>query len=136
MHLFLKDIGIQHNSFFLVLLDPDLAGVNPRDPSLNRLMKQKILRECITNFWYFIREVVRIPTQGGEVGGGVRYELNRGNLAFHFLHDKALEDVAFLDVVVLHDAHAALVTGGDFLDRVLEALQGSDLALVDDDVVP
>ena len=35
MHLFLKDIGIVNNAFFLVLMDPDLAGVNPRDPRLN-----------------------------------------------------------------------------------------------------
>lgn len=84
MHLFLKDIGIQHNSFFLVLLDPDLAGINPRDPNLNRMMKQKILRECITNFWYFIREVVRVPDSGGTVGGGIPYRLHRGNLALNF----------------------------------------------------
>ena len=29
IHLFLKDIGIVNNAFFLVLMDPDLAGVNP-----------------------------------------------------------------------------------------------------------
>lgn len=84
MHNFLKAKGIQNNKFFLVLLDPDLAGVDPRDPRLNAFMKQKILRECINNYWYFIREVVRIPDQGGTKGSGVRYKLHRANLAFNF----------------------------------------------------
>ena len=58
MYEFLKDIGIKNNSFFLVLLDPDLVGVNPRDPRLNRMMKTKIFQECMRNYWYFIREVI------------------------------------------------------------------------------
>ena len=37
------------------------------------------------NFWYFIREIIRIPAEGGTVGGGVRYKLHRGNLAMNFL---------------------------------------------------
>ena len=60
MHHFLKAKGINNNKFFLVLFDPDLAGIDPRDPKLNRMMKQKVLRECITNYWYFLREIVRI----------------------------------------------------------------------------
>lgn len=33
----------------------------------------------------FLREVVRIPIQGGTVGSGARYKLHRGNLAMNFL---------------------------------------------------
>lgn len=84
MHYYLKQTGRQNNKFFLVIYDPDLIGVDPRDPNLNTVMKRKILRECIINFWYFIREVVRIPDQGGAVGGGARYKLHRGNLALNF----------------------------------------------------
>jgi len=84
MHYYLKDRGIKNNAFFLALLDPGLAGVNPRDPRLNRMMKQRILRECLFNYWYFIREVVKIPDQGGAVGSGVSYILTRGNLALNF----------------------------------------------------
>lgn len=81
MHYYLRDIGIQNNAFMLVLLDPDLAGIDPHDRRLNTFMKQKVLRECISNYWYFLREVVRIPDQGGS---GVKYELTRGNLALNF----------------------------------------------------
>lgn len=84
MHFFLKSKGIKNNKFFLVLYDSDLAGVDPRDPRLSLMMKQKVLREVSINFWYFIREVVRIPDQGGTVGGGKRYQLHRGNLALNF----------------------------------------------------
>jgi hypothetical protein len=85
MHYFLKQKGIKNNAFFLVLYDRDLAGVDPRDPTLTMQMKTKILRECCCNYWYFIREVVRIPVQGGTVGSGVRYKIHRGNLAMNFL---------------------------------------------------
>ena len=42
MHYYLKSKGIQNNDFFLALLDPGLAGVDPRDPRLNEIMKMKI----------------------------------------------------------------------------------------------
>lgn len=84
MHYFLKTKGIRNNKFFLVLYDSDLLGINPRDPRLNIFMKRKILAECMRNFWYFIREIVQIPIQGGEVGGGTPYLLTRANLAMNF----------------------------------------------------
>ena len=84
MHFFLKNKGIKNNKFFLILYDRDLAGVDPRDPRLNEQMKTKVFKECMRNFWYFAREVVRIPDQGGDVGGGKRYKLHRGNLALNY----------------------------------------------------
>lgn len=82
MSQYLKDSGIENNKFMLVLLDPDLARIDPHDPSLNRILKQKVLRECIYNPWYFFREVVRIPDSGQ--ASGVKFELSRGNLALLF----------------------------------------------------
>lgn len=84
MHHYLRDIGIKNNAFMLVLIDPDLASIDPRDPNLNPIMKQRVLRECISNYWYFIREIVRIPDQGGQVNSGVQYKLHRGNMAMNF----------------------------------------------------
>lgn len=84
VHYFLKQKGIKNNKFFLVIYDPSLIGVNPRDERLNVNMKRKILRECILNYWYFIREVVRVPVQGGDTNGGTPYKLHRGNLAMNF----------------------------------------------------
>ena len=82
MAMYLKDRGIKHYEFMLLLLDPDLAGVDPYDPTLSTVMKTKILRECLYNPWYFIREVVRIPQAGK--AGGIPFVLHRGNLAMLF----------------------------------------------------
>ena len=84
MHFQLKQKGIVNNRFFLALYDRDLIGVDPRDPRLPQYMKAKVLNECAHNYWYFIREVVRIPDQGGAANSGVRYKLHRGNLALSF----------------------------------------------------
>lgn len=82
MAMYLKDRGIKHYEFMLLLLDPDLAGVDPYDPRLSSVMKTKILREILYNPWYFIREVVRIPQAGKS--GGIPFVLHRGNLAMLF----------------------------------------------------
>ena len=76
---YLEDIGIENNKFMLVLLDPDLARIDPHDPALQTSMKVKVLRECLYNPWYYFREVVRIPDSGQ--AKGIKFELNRANLA-------------------------------------------------------
>lgn len=81
MHRYLKDIGIKNNKFMLVLLDPDLAGIDPHDPKLPTFMKQKVLRECMCNYWYFLRECVRIPSSKP---GGDKFRLDRANMAVTF----------------------------------------------------
>lgn len=82
VHKFLEDAGIQNNKFFLALLDPDLARIDPHDPMLSAQYKTKVLRECLYNPWYFFREVVRIPDSGKATG--VKFILTRGNLALLF----------------------------------------------------
>lgn len=79
---YLEDSGITNNKFMLVLLDPDLARIDPHDPNLPRQMKAKVLKECLHNPWYFFREIVRIPDSGQATG--VKFELTRGNLALIF----------------------------------------------------
>ena len=81
MHYYLKAKGIKNNKFHLLLYDNDLAYIDPHDVNLNTYMKQKVFLECQRNFWYYIREVVRVQSQGGPY---VRYKLDRGNLALNF----------------------------------------------------
>ena len=52
MHHYLKSIGVKNNEFMLTLIDPDLDGIDPHDPNLNAYYKQKVLRECISNYWF------------------------------------------------------------------------------------
>ena len=86
MHYYLKSKGINNNDFFLCLFDRGLRGVNPRDPNLDSATKIRVMNECRRNYWYFLREVVRIPDQGGDANSGKRYGLHRGNLAMNFLY--------------------------------------------------
>lgn len=81
MHYYLKARGIKNNKFHLLLYDRDLADVDPYDLNLPTYMKQKIFLECQRNFWYYVREVVRVQSQGGPY---VMYKLDRGNLALNF----------------------------------------------------
>lgn len=83
MHFNLKQKGITNNTFFLTLLDPELEFVDPYDPNLTRIQKARILNEIINNYWYFLREVVRVQTPGGSK----MYELNSAFLAFHYLSE-------------------------------------------------
>jgi hypothetical protein len=77
----LKELGIKNNVFFLKLYDRDLEFVDPYDPNLTPDIMIKILNECTINPWYFLRECVRIPEQGGN---GIPYQLHRANLASTF----------------------------------------------------
>ena len=85
MHHYLKSIGIVNNNFFLALFDQSLAGIDPRDPNLPQHIKVRVMNECRVNYWYYLREIVRIPEQGGSVSSGSRYNLHRGNLAMNYL---------------------------------------------------
>ena len=78
----LKLLGVKNNKFFLILFNPDLQGVDPHSPFLTEEQQMAILTECIANPWYFLREVVRIPDQGGT---GIPYQLHRANLAMTYL---------------------------------------------------
>src|SRR5664279_1428430 len=72
------------------------------------------------------------PFFGGRGSGESRYRLQRPG---DFLDLEELEQVAFLDVVVVFQLDAALEAGGDLADVVLHASHGLDLAGVDDDVL-
>jgi len=75
----LKTFGVKNYAFFLRLNDPSLVGVDPFDENLSNDMKGRILKEVMTNPWYYFREVTRIPVPGRK--SGIRFKLHRGNLA-------------------------------------------------------
>ncbi|MGL6131595.1 MAG: hypothetical protein ACRCZ9_08295 [Fusobacteriaceae bacterium] len=66
-YLLLKNLGLTNNKFMLMVLDPGLIGVDPRDPNLTSDMMQRVAREVQMNPWYYLREVVRIPTDAGNI---------------------------------------------------------------------
>ena len=86
VHEQLKELGIRNNEFFLLLLNPRLQGVDPHDPNITPELALMVIEECQLNFFYYLREVVRIPQQGA---GVVPFELDRATLAaaYCFIND-------------------------------------------------
>ena len=82
-HLRLKRKGIRNNKFFLALRNPELgeAGFDPRSEGLTAEEKLAVSVECLSNPWYFFREVVRVPVPGGDS----MFHLHAGNLAMLWL---------------------------------------------------
>jgi len=62
----LKDEGVKNWNFCLTLYDSKLQGIDPYDPDLSLELKARIQKEVMINFWYYIREVVRINSTGGK----------------------------------------------------------------------
>lgn len=89
LHLMLKRMGVQNNKFMLALHNPELAKYDPHhltDPSLD--LRVAIMLECQENIWYYLREVIRIPAQGGEP---IPYGLNRANLALTWVFSNNID---------------------------------------------
>ena len=76
----LKKLNIKNNKFMLSLYDESLQGIDPYDENLTLEIQARIVNEATINYWYYIRECVRVPTPGGFS----RYILHRGNLAESF----------------------------------------------------
>ena len=79
----LEKLGVENRFFPLTLLNKDLKGVDPFDPNLDQNTKLLIAKEAHSNFWYFIREVVRISPIGS--AATIRFRANRYNISLYWL---------------------------------------------------
>ena len=75
-------MGVKNCAFHLCLLQPELKDVDPFDESLGIDIKAKIIYECKHNFWYYLREVMRVPVPGSLVP--TRFQANRANIALYW----------------------------------------------------
>ena len=75
-------LGVNNCAFHLALLQPELKDVDPFDENLPIDVKASILYECKHNFWYFLREVVRVPVPGSLVP--THFQANRANVALYW----------------------------------------------------
>lgn len=85
----LHRLGVKNNLFMLRLYDKTLQGVDPFSPLLTQDMVMRIINECIINPWYYLREIARIPEQGGT---SIPFQLHRGNLAVVFLFINGIDN--------------------------------------------
>lgn len=107
MAALLKKAGVKNNKFMLQIFQKDLIGVDPHDPNLPVTIKAKISLEMTHNFWYFLREVVRLPA--GSIDGGMPFILNRGCMAFMWLFLNSI------DVAVVMPRQTGKTTGMELL---------------------
>lgn len=79
----LYTLGIKNYRFMLKLYDTELLNIDPYSPTLTAQEIKRVQYECKRNIWYFLRVIARLPVEGGAIGpgAGMRYQLNRGNLA-------------------------------------------------------
>ena len=68
--------GVEDSKFMLELNNESLSNVDPYDVDLSDENKKKVIDE-IDYMWYFFRDVLRVPAQGG---GFAPYKLNEANL--------------------------------------------------------
>lgn len=78
-----RKMGIDNAEFVLALHNPELKGIDPHDPDLDIATIANIVIECKENPWYYIREVVRIPTQG--TSEPVSFRANRSTIMLYWL---------------------------------------------------
>ena len=78
----LRSMGIENHTFMLVLLNPELKGVNPFSPILTIEQMAMIAIEITQNPWYFFRECARAPGLGSNES--LPFEANRGNIALYW----------------------------------------------------
>lgn len=77
-----RSMGIENCYFPLVLLQPELQGVDPYSKTLTERQKTMVAQEIQHNPWYFFREIARVPAQAGMKPN--QYRLNRANVALYF----------------------------------------------------
>jgi hypothetical protein len=75
----LRAMGIENWGLCLVLLNPELQGVDPFSENLTNVQKTMIALEAEKNIWYYLREICLVPQKGGPP---VRFRANRGVMAF------------------------------------------------------
>lgn len=78
-----RDMGVENHAFLLALHNPALQGINPHSPELTLDQIALITIECKENFWYYVREVARIPGLAGS--DPIVFRASRGNIALYWL---------------------------------------------------
>lgn len=61
----LRMMGVRNNAFFLALINPDIAHLDPHSDCLTVDEMAAIGIECSQNPWYYLREVARAPANAG-----------------------------------------------------------------------
>lgn len=72
---------LELNDISLINIDPYAVDEKTGHTTLSKDQITRIINECTINPWYYLREICRIPDQGGT---SIHYLANRGNIAQAF----------------------------------------------------
>lgn len=90
----LKAMNISNHAWPLALHNPALQGVDPHSPDLDTATMTAIGVECKVNYWYYLREVCKVPVPSISTGGP--YLANRGNMALAWSFFNNIDYVAIM----------------------------------------
>ncbi len=107
-----KSMGIKNHLFPLALLQPHLSGIDPFDPTLSDQIRLDIGLEARFNPFYYLRELARLPSRGGDQPNPI--EANRGNIALYWL---ALNHI---DVALIQPRQTGKSVNADSLTNWIE----------------
>lgn len=79
----LKNMGVENHMFPLQLHNPELLGIDPFSADLTIEQMGLISIECKQNFFYYIREIARVPAVAGS--DATPFRANRGNFSLFWL---------------------------------------------------
>jgi len=114
----LKNNGVNNYDFMLRLNDHTLINVDPNDPNLDELTRNKVKLECLHNIWYYFRECVQITNPNGEKE---KFQLTKLTAAMIYLIDKSrhMYVVAHRMSFKTHTAYSLADYCRDYLRRSL-----------------
>lgn len=81
--LLLKEMGVKNHLFPIILLNPELKGLDPFDPNLTNDEMLLFMTEFRLNPFAFFRKAARVP--GGTTENPIYFKANRGNIALYWL---------------------------------------------------
>src|SRR5574344_310655 len=90
----LRSHGVRNNKFMLWLYDESLSGIDVYSKDLSFEQKGRIYAEICRNYWYYLREVCLIPSQGSSQS--VHFNLNLGDMAISYCNVNNLSSIVML----------------------------------------
>lgn len=115
----LRTLGVENHAWPLALNNPMIQGIDPFDSKLTIDEVAAISYESKFNYWYFLREVARVPQTGTTVPSP--YLANRANMALNWCF---LNNIDFANIM---PRQCGKSVGADVLNNWLMHVSGVNL---------
>lgn len=119
----LRNCGVKNYDFMLEINDISLLGIDPHNPSLDNITREKIKTEIKNNIWYYFREYHQISINDKLQP----FKLTKLTAAMIYLFDKSRHQyvVAHRQSYKSHTAEL-LKSYGEIIDRKVEHISNAE----------